>query len=140
MATALPEHLADGALGHPEESGEVDPGDQRVVLGGVVGEWLGEEDACVVDQGVDAPEAVNCLADDLVGGGLVGHVARDREDVWVLRRLDVERIRHDRPASLPVSVDEAGADSLRAAGDDCYLLPGFVHGFSVLMWYSCVAP
>jgi hypothetical protein len=133
MAAVLLQHLADGALGQPEESGEVDADDQRVVLGGVVDEWLGDEDACVVDQGVDAPEAINCLANDLVGGGLLGHVARDREDVRVLRRLDIERIRHDRPASLPVPVDEAGADSLRAARDDCYLLTGFAHGFSVLM-------
>jgi hypothetical protein len=44
------------ALAQPEESGEVDPGDQRVALGGVVGEWLGDQDACVVDQGVDAPK------------------------------------------------------------------------------------
>jgi hypothetical protein len=53
-AAALLQHLADGALGQPGESGEVDAGDQRVVLGGVVGEWLGDADACVFDQGVDA--------------------------------------------------------------------------------------
>jgi hypothetical protein len=39
-------------------------------------------------QGVDAPEAIKRLPDDLVGGGLLGDVALDREDVWVLRRLE----------------------------------------------------
>jgi hypothetical protein len=38
-------------------------------------------------------------------------------------------IRHDRPASLPVRVNQAGADSLRAARDDGYLLLRFGHGF-----------
>ena len=90
------------ALGQPEESGEVDGGDQRVVLCGVVDERHGDEDACVVDQGVDAPEAINCLTDDPVGGGLLGDVALDCEDVWVLRLLDILRIRHDGPTSLPV--------------------------------------
>ena len=51
-------HLGDGALGQPEEPGEVDPDDQGVVVGGVVGERLGDEHAGVVDQGVDAAEAL----------------------------------------------------------------------------------
>jgi hypothetical protein len=100
------------ALGQPEESGQVDAGDQRVIVGGVVGEGLGDEDARVIDQGVDAAEAIKRPAHDPVGGGLLGDVALDREDVRVLRRLDAMRIRHDRPASLPVRLDEAGADTL----------------------------
>lgn len=59
VAAALAEHLLDGELGDAEEAGQVDTG-HRVVVGlGVVGERLGDENAGVVDQGVDAAEALN---------------------------------------------------------------------------------
>src|SRR5690349_9633009 len=81
------QHVGDGPLGQPEEPGEVDAGHQGVVLGGVVGERLGDADAGVVDERADAAEASECSADDPVGGGGVGEVAVDGEHVWVLGRL-----------------------------------------------------
>ena len=45
VAAASLEHLGDGALRQPEEAGEVDADHRRVVLGGVVGERLGDEHA-----------------------------------------------------------------------------------------------
>jgi hypothetical protein len=61
------QHLGDGPLGQPEETGEVDADHQGVILGGVVGERLRDVDAGVVDQGVDATEPLQCSADDPVG-------------------------------------------------------------------------
>jgi hypothetical protein len=62
------QHLGDGPLGQPEETGEVDADHQGVILGGVVGKRLRVVDAGVVDQGVDAAEPLQCSADDPVGG------------------------------------------------------------------------
>jgi len=58
MAAALLFHLGDGELRDVEESGEVDAQDGGVVGLGVLGEGLGDEDAGVVDECVDAPESL----------------------------------------------------------------------------------
>src|SRR5580692_8749588 len=49
VAAAPARHLRDDPLGGPEEPGQVDPDDQRVVGGGVFGERLGHEHPGVVD-------------------------------------------------------------------------------------------
>ena len=58
VPAALRQHRRDGALGELEEPAQVDPEDQVVVVGGVLGERLGDEDAGVVDQRVDPAELV----------------------------------------------------------------------------------
>ena len=111
-------HLVDGTLGKPEEPGQVDPDDRRVVGGGVVGERLGDEHARVVDQGVDAAEASQGCIDDPLGGSALGNVRGDGDQIGVLRRLDRAGARHHRPALPPVPGDKPGADTLRASRDD----------------------
>jgi hypothetical protein len=58
MAPALLLHLGDGELRGVEEPGGVDAQDGSVIGLGVLGEGLGDEDARVVDERVDAPEPV----------------------------------------------------------------------------------
>jgi hypothetical protein len=118
VAAASLEHLGDGPLGEPEESGEVDADHSCIVVSGVVGERLGDEEAGVVDEGVDASEALECPADDPVGGGGLGHVPLDGEHGRVCGGLDRPGGGHDRPAPPLVGGDEAGADALRTSGDD----------------------
>jgi len=86
VAAVSLQHLGDGPLGQPEETGEVDADHQGVILGCVVGERLRNVDAGVVDQGIDAAEPLQCSADDPVGGGRISDVAVDGEHVGVLGR------------------------------------------------------
>ena len=125
MARSLLQHFGDGALGQREEPGEIDADHRCVVVGGVVGERLGDVDPGIVDEGVDAAEALECPADDPVGGGGFGDVPVDGEHIRVPVGLDRPGGGHDRPAPPPVLGDEAGADALRASRDDGDLLVWF---------------
>src|SRR5258708_33789145 len=68
VAAAPLQHLADGTLRQPEEAGEVDADHGCVVVIRIVGERLGDVDAGVVDERVDAPEAPDGCGDDPGGG------------------------------------------------------------------------
>src|SRR6516165_8607169 len=118
-----------GARGQPEETGQVDSGGQGVVGRGVLGERLGDGHADVVDQRVDAPEPAEGRVDDPAGGGRVGDIAIDGEQVRFSGRLDRQAAGHHRPAAPAVSRDQAGADALRGSGDDGHPAVGF-HGLS----------
>ena len=69
VAGSLLQHLDDGALGQREEPSEIDADHRFVVIGGVVGERLGDIHPGIVDETVDAAEALECPADDPVGRG-----------------------------------------------------------------------
>ena len=88
MAAALLLHLGDGELRDVEESGEVDAQDGGVVGLGVLGEGLGDEDAGVVDECVDAPESLYGFGDRTLRRLPFGNVAGDDENVGVARRFD----------------------------------------------------
>src|SRR6266550_6686365 len=126
MPTALFEHRRDRALRHGKESGEVDRDDVGVVLGGVIGQRLGDEDAGVVDQRVNPAELTQALADDLFGGGGIADVTLNGKHAGVFRRLDGARVRYYRVAEFPVCGDERLSDSLRGPGDDGNLLDDLV--------------
>jgi DNA-binding CsgD family transcriptional regulator len=113
-----PDHLGDDPPGQPEEPVQVDPGDQRVVLRGVLGERLGDEHAGVVDQRVDAPEPLQRGVGDPVGGGGLGDVAGHGEHVRVLRGPDLAGVGHHRPAPPAVPGHQPRADALGTSGDD----------------------
>ena len=81
VAAALLLHLGDGELGDVEEARDVDADHGRIVFGGVLRERLGDEDAGVVDQRVDAAEALDGLRDHALGGVPVGDVAGHGEHV-----------------------------------------------------------
>src|SRR3989442_919045 len=127
MPTALFEHLRNRALRHGKEPGEVDRDDVGVVLGGVIGERLGDEDASVVDQRVDPAELLQALANDLFGGGGIADVTLNGKDADVFRRLDGARVRYYRVAEFPVGGDERLSDPLRGPGDDGNLLDLVTH-------------
>jgi hypothetical protein len=57
----------------------------------------------------------------------VGDVSIDGDPGRVGSGLDRARGGHDRPASPPVLVEEAGADAARASGDDGDLAVLFAH-------------
>jgi hypothetical protein len=88
VTAALDDHLANYALRHVEEAGEVHGGDRVEVLRRVVGEFLADEDPGVVDQRVDSPEPVERLLDHALGSVRVGDVAADGEYVGRAGRLD----------------------------------------------------
>jgi hypothetical protein len=56
-------HATDGELRHVEEPGHVGRYQRREVFGRVLAEWLGDEDARVVDEEVDASEPIGRLDD-----------------------------------------------------------------------------
>src|SRR3954468_7396203 len=128
VAAALGEQVRDGPLGEVEDAGDVDTRHGGVVLGGVLGERLGDEDARVVDHGVDAPEPLHGGLDDAPRGGRVGDVALDGEDVRVVHGCNGARGGDDGVAELAVALDEGGADALRGPGDDRDLLDLRAHG------------
>jgi hypothetical protein len=81
-------HFSDCKLRDTEETGEVHGRNRCVVISGVAGKRLGDEDAGVVDQRVDAAEACHAFGDHAAGGGRVGDIARHRENVRIIRRPD----------------------------------------------------
>jgi hypothetical protein len=117
VAAALLEHRGDRAPGGLEEAAQVHAVDQGEVVVGVLGERLRDEQAGVVDQGVDPAEGVQALLDHPGPGAGLRDVTRDRQDPRVVGALDGARVRDDRVTELAVRRDEPGADALRRAGD-----------------------
>ncbi len=71
-----------------EEASEVHARNRCVVFSGVPSEWLGNEDAGVVDQRIDAAEACHSLRNHAARGSRVGDIARHRQNVGIIRRPD----------------------------------------------------
>ena len=122
VAAALDEHLSDRTLSDVEEPGEVDRRDRGVLIEGVVGERLADEESGVVDQRVDPTEPVECQFDHALGGLRLGDVTRYREHVGFAGRADRARGRDDRITGSTERRCDALADALRGAGDDRDLL------------------
>jgi hypothetical protein len=59
MAAADALHRGRGELRHVEETGEIDRDDRREIRFAVLSERLGDEDARIVDERVDAPEPLD---------------------------------------------------------------------------------
>ncbi len=111
-------HLGNGAPGETEEPAEVDRNDGGEIVLGVVDERFGDEDACIVDERVDAAEAIESLRDDALHRRRIDDVAGDVENVRVGRRLDRARIGDHAVVPLAKSPDQIRANPLRRAGDD----------------------
>ena len=88
-AIALGEHLGDDVRGEVKEAGQVHRGDQGVVLGGVAGERLGDEDAGVVVERIHPPEPTDRGAHELFGDRRIGNVARNGDHTRVSAGLIV---------------------------------------------------
>src|ERR1700761_9164632 len=69
MPTALLFHLRDGQLRDMEETVEVHRQVADIVFVGERGKWLGDEDAGVVDHGIDTAEAGHRFGEDTLGNG-----------------------------------------------------------------------
>src|SRR3979409_1363053 len=119
MAATLFLHLGDGELSDVKEAGKVDAQHGYVVGFGVLGEGLGDEDAGIVDERVDAPEPGHALGDHTLRRSPIGDVAGHREDFIIVRRLERSRRRDDAVIAIAVRLDESRADTLRRSGDDC---------------------
>jgi hypothetical protein len=83
----LLEHRFDHALGDVKEFGQVHSDHSGIVLSRVIGEGLGDEHSCVVDQRVDTTELGQAGVDDLLGRGRVGNVFGDRQHARVREGL-----------------------------------------------------
>ena len=80
-AGLLRQHLLDGELGDVQEALEVRRDERLEVLGRVVRERLGEENAGVIDQCVDRLEARQRRLDDLGGSCRLADVAVHQSDI-----------------------------------------------------------
>ncbi|MNR42399.1 hypothetical protein D3C85_1609090 [compost metagenome] len=121
MAGTLLLHLGGSELGDVEEPADVDRNGIGVVVLRVLRERLGIEDAGVVDQRIDAAELRHAFADDPLGDFALGNVAGDRQDVGIVRRLDVAGVGDDPIAAVAERLDHAGTDALGGTGNDCDL-------------------
>ena len=72
--------------------------------------------------------AVDRSSDDAFGGGWVGDVALDGQDVLIVGGRDRARVGDDCVAELQVGVGQGGADALRGSSDDGDLLQRCLHG------------
>jgi hypothetical protein len=105
-------------LRYVKEAGEIDAQDRGAVGLGVLGERLGDEDAGVVDERVDAPEPGHAFGDRPLGGLAIGDVAGHRDDFIIVRRLDRARGRDHPVVAIAVRLDEGRADALQGAGNN----------------------
>jgi hypothetical protein len=112
----LGEYLAYDGLRDMEKPSQIHCRDRRIVVERVVGKWLTDEDASVVDQGVDAPEALDCLIHDQPGGLDLADVPPHREKVGCIGGFDRSRHAHDRISGLPEAFRRSGTDALRSSG------------------------
>src|SRR3954471_3291080 len=88
--------------------------DQRVVvLGGVVGERLGDEDPGVVHECVHPAEVADSGIDDDAGDGWIGDVTGDGDHAYVMGSRDRARVGDDGSTVLSVGLHERGADAPR---------------------------
>jgi hypothetical protein len=72
----------------------------------------------IVDQRVDAAEALQRLLDDLLRGRRIGDVAGNGQHIRIGGRLDRAGIGDDAIIAVAVTLDQVRADALRCAGDD----------------------
>jgi hypothetical protein len=79
-------HLRDHLLRHEEVAGHIGGHYQIVVVLGVLGERLGNENPCVVNQQVDTAEMLDCCLRYFDGGFLLADVTVDEDEIG--RRFD----------------------------------------------------
>ena len=78
MTRTLLQHFGCDEFGESEEAAEVERQNRSVIVVGIVGERLGDEDAGIVDQRVDAAEAFERLRDDALRRLGIGDVAGEQ--------------------------------------------------------------
>jgi hypothetical protein len=110
-----------------KKSREVRRGRRREVGLRIVDERLGDEDAGIVHQRVDASIALDGRADDALGSVGRGDIAVDRQHRGISRNIaapDRAGGRDDAVADGAEALHQMSADAARRAGDDDDLLLG----------------
>ena len=100
MSRILLLHLRDHLLRHEEETGHIGVHYQIVVVLGVIGERLRNENPCVVNQQVDTAEMLDRRFRHFDGGFLLADVSVDEDEIG--RRFELLRL-----ADSPRSSDHA---------------------------------
>ena len=118
MAGSLGEHLPNDALGDVEEPGEVHCRGRDVVIDRVVRKGLSDEDARIVDQGVDPAEPLDRLLHDPLRGLGCRDVTAHGEEIPSVGGADRAGCRDDGISRTRERLCDPGADTPRGAGDD----------------------
>jgi hypothetical protein len=111
-------HFGDGELRDMEEARYVDGDEGRVVFRGIAGEGLGDEDAGVVDQRVDAAKTGDGFGNHPLRSSRIGDVASHGQDAGVIRRLDRACCCDHAIVEFAKRVDQFAANALRCTGND----------------------
>src|SRR5664279_5896437 len=106
-AVALTQHLRDRQLRGGDKAGEVDPDQSLVVVGGVAGERLGDEDPGVVHERVDPAEVAHGGVDHVAGDDRIGDVTGYGDDAGVTGWRDRTGVGDDGPTCLLYTSDAA---------------------------------
>src|SRR4028119_1528104 len=75
MTATLLLHFCDRQLCHVKEASDVGTQIRLVVIVGVLGKWLGDEDASIVDERVNAPKSGHTFDDRTLSSFSMGNVA-----------------------------------------------------------------
>ena len=124
MAGAGLQHARRCPLRDVKKSREVRRGRRREVGLRIVDERLGDEDAGIVHQRVDASIALDGRADDALGSVGRGDIAVDRQHRGISRNIagpDRAGGRDDAVADGAEALHQVSADAARRAGDDDHL-------------------
>ena len=80
------------------------------------------EDARIVHQRIDSPEALQAFGDQPLCRRRIGDVAGSGQDVFVAGRFNGTGVGDDAVVPVAERLDQAGADPLRCSGDDGHFL------------------
>ena len=122
MTATLFLHFSDRELRDVEEASEIDAENGSVVGASVLGEWLGDENAGIVDKGIDAPESTHRLRDDTFGRIPLADIATYCDDAILSRSLYRSGRGVNVLAAIAVCLYEGCADALRRTCDDSNFL------------------
>ena len=117
-AAALRQHRGHCGTRNLEEATHVHSRDGVIVLVGVLGERLGDEDPGVVDHGVDPAEPCQRRVDDPLSDARPRDVAGHRQHHRVVALFDGAGVGDHRVSELAVCRHQALADALRGTRDD----------------------
>ena len=111
-------HFRDGELGDVEEAAHIGRNDLRIVFFGVAREWFGDENAGVVDERIDAPEAGHGFAYHAFGCGRIRDITGNSQDIWIGRWLNGARGRYHFVAEGSEPFHYTCTNALRCASYD----------------------
>jgi len=112
MTTPRLAHQLHRTLGHMKEACDIGGDVVSVFVIRIGGERLGHERAGVVDQRIDAAEAIQRLLEDPIRRFRVGNIPLHRHDVLIMTRFDGSRSGNDTVVATPECLNERCPNSL----------------------------